>query len=335
MCLSCSAATEVIKTIQASGGDYTTLSAWEAGRQTNCVTADSIEIGQIKGSWSSADTTAITISGWTTDATRYIVVTNSTSKHDGKRYGSAANAYSLEIADANALALNEEFVRVYGLQINITGMTADRIGILINSVGTSYMILAYNILTGASVANGAALTAIAVLDSDVTVDIYNCIVHDGESQDNVDGISYYVLNATAAKFYNCTAFHGYQHFRRAGGNAYAYNCLSQNPGLSTGDWVGTWAGGDYNCAYNNDADTPGANSVKNYNATFVSETAPLDLHLAAASTSIIDVTTDQSSGLFADDIDYVTRSGAWDIGADEYVAPASGGLIMKPTSIIH
>jgi hypothetical protein len=55
-----------------------------------------------------------------------------------------------------------------------------------------------------------------------------------------------------------------------------------------------------------------------------------DLHLKEGSDAI-DVGTDLSA-TFTDDIDGVTRSGTWDIGADEYVAAVGvlgyGQLIM-------
>jgi len=72
LCWSCAAATPVPKTVKPSGGDYTTLLAWEAGRQTNCVDADSIEIAVIEGSWTTNDTNPVTINGSVTDETHYL-----------------------------------------------------------------------------------------------------------------------------------------------------------------------------------------------------------------------------------------------------------------------
>ncbi len=80
------AATEVISTIKEDGtGDYTSLSAWEAGENRDLVALDEIAVAQIDGTWTNPDTTAVTIDGWVTDATRYIkIYTTATARHDGK-----------------------------------------------------------------------------------------------------------------------------------------------------------------------------------------------------------------------------------------------------------
>ena len=68
-------ATTVTKTIRASGGDYTTVSAWEAGRQAanaNLVTADVIEVGECYDDWETGLANTCTISGFTADSTRYL-----------------------------------------------------------------------------------------------------------------------------------------------------------------------------------------------------------------------------------------------------------------------
>src|SRR3990170_1219772 len=75
-------ATTVTKTIKSSGGDYTSLSAWEAGQQGNLVTADQIQVAEC---YSMLDTSICVINGWTTDATRYIEIKTPVSeRHDGK-----------------------------------------------------------------------------------------------------------------------------------------------------------------------------------------------------------------------------------------------------------
>lgn len=53
-----------------------------------------------------------------------------------------------------------------------------------------------------------------------------------------------------------------------------------------------------------------------------------DFHLASGDTGAIDDGADLS-GTFTVDVDNVTRSGTWDIGADEYVAASSNILLLK------
>ena len=63
---------------------YTSLSAWEAARQRDLVAANQIEVARIEGTWTNADTAPLSISGWTTDATRYIrIYTAPEARHAG------------------------------------------------------------------------------------------------------------------------------------------------------------------------------------------------------------------------------------------------------------
>lgn len=55
----------------AGGADYTSLTAWEAARQGNIVTRDTVEIATCQQG-ATADTSALVVSGWTTDPTHYI-----------------------------------------------------------------------------------------------------------------------------------------------------------------------------------------------------------------------------------------------------------------------
>lgn len=72
---------------------YTSLAAWGAAfgginfaasgcALGNLVCANKIAVAQIDGPWSSSDTTAVTIDGWTTDATRYVrIYTTPAARH--------------------------------------------------------------------------------------------------------------------------------------------------------------------------------------------------------------------------------------------------------------
>src|SRR3989338_10070796 len=71
-----SAATESIRIIRQDctgySNCYTSLSAWEAAENRNLTVTNEIAVARIEGTWTNPDTTAVTIDGWTTDATRYI-----------------------------------------------------------------------------------------------------------------------------------------------------------------------------------------------------------------------------------------------------------------------
>ncbi|MFC1701122.1 hypothetical protein ACFLZ0_03240, partial [Patescibacteria group bacterium] len=116
---------------------FTSLSAWEANyggidfgacEVGDLVCADTIAIAQIDGSWSSADTTAVTIDGWTTDATHYIkVYTTATARHNGIYTGDGgkSTAYRLVLSNTKALDIREGNTRIDGLQIEITSASSN------------------------------------------------------------------------------------------------------------------------------------------------------------------------------------------------------------------
>lgn len=326
--------TQETVTVAPSGGTYTSLNAWEAGEDDtgDLVSSNVFHVVKIQGSWTTNDSNAVSISGWTTDATRYICVTNDTSKHDGKSFKSSSTSYAIEVSDARAMLISEDYVRIYGLQIKSSSVTADR-NLIELSVGAANAIyIGYCIFTGSSSADGAGITAINMTDADGIYTIFNCIGHNIASQDSADG-SFITAAGGTVNVYNCTGFKNYRDYYRTVATASSYNCISQDTLSAANSWVGTWSG-DYNVCTTGD-DPPGSNPAdQTVDVTFVSETGTLDLHLAAADSSgVKDATSDQSSGLFADDIDYVTRTGSWDIGADEYVATTtSGGRVIIVTT---
>ncbi|MFC1701124.1 hypothetical protein ACFLZ0_03250, partial [Patescibacteria group bacterium] len=90
-----------------------------------------IVVAQIDGSWTAADTTAVTIDGWTTDANHYIkVYTTATARHNGIYTGDGgkSTAYRLAVANAQGIVYREAHVRIDGLQIEITSASGDAQG---------------------------------------------------------------------------------------------------------------------------------------------------------------------------------------------------------------
>ena len=83
-----SAATESIRIIRQDctgyTNCYTSLSAWEAAENRDLTATDEIAVARIEGVWTTPDTTAVTIDGWTTDATRYVkIYTTPEARHSG------------------------------------------------------------------------------------------------------------------------------------------------------------------------------------------------------------------------------------------------------------
>jgi hypothetical protein len=110
------------------------------------------------------------------------------------------------------------------------------------------------------------------------------------------------------------------------------NNISYNNGT---DYSGSWKTTSTN-NLSKDATAPALNTYyRNKTLTFTNVTAGSeDFHLISTDTDAIDNGADLS-GTFTTDIDGTTRSGTWDIGADEYVssAPTSTYTILNNCTI--
>ena len=81
------------------------------------------------------------------------------------------------------------------------------------------------------------------------------------------------------------------------------------------------------------ADDWGTGGIINSTPTFVNLTTH-DLHLSASDTVAKDQGEDLSGEYFSDDIDGVTRTGTWDIGADEFLASSTASDYKDANNII-
>ena len=326
----------VTKTVKPSGGDYSSLSAWEAGEQGDLVTADEIRQAEC---YAMSDTTAVTIDGSTTDATRYLrIYTPASERHDGKWN---ASKYRMEVTDSSGIQLMDEFIYLDGLQVKIT--------ISASAVHHKWAISFHHNYSTTSAAKQYCSNTISVIDTSAGSDnlgFGGFVVHDAVS----DGGKTYVWNCVAygarerggygdlwgwgftcqtngyLYTYNCTAYDCDTGFYVSGTpkEFISKNCLAQ--GCDDG-FGGTFSTGTtYNCS-DISSDAPGTNPVTG-TVTFVDATNR-DLHLASSDTVAKDAGTDLSADSvlsFSDDIDSQARSGTWDIGADEYVAAGGAGF---------
>ena len=122
-------ATIVSKTI-GSGGDYSTLQAWEDACPANLVTADQIWQGKVKNQVFSSTGNLLTISGTTADATRYVELTTDTGasfldhanvRTNALRYNESNGAcIKVTGAWASAVAIDQNYTRISKLQFSGT-----------------------------------------------------------------------------------------------------------------------------------------------------------------------------------------------------------------------
>jgi hypothetical protein len=298
---------------------YASLGEWEAARQA--VLAD-VEIVICEGA--TADTTGVTIDGWTTTSTNYIEIkTDAAGRHDGKRNTSK---YRLDTT-SRCIDIVEDFVRIDGLQFQITTSVGTQ-GIR-SQAGASADIRISNcifkgVISGTSEVDG-------VLHTVGTLRMRNCIFYDFVNGANFMGALYLGGSHAASYIYNCTFQNCYFGLNNDAGtvctvkNTMAQDCTSYSFG-------GTYnAASTNNCYDSGSGAAPGSNSQTG-EVTFVNEASD-DFHIDSSDTVAKNNGADLSADAnyaFSDDIDGASRSGTWDIGADE-ITTASGAMSGSTT----
>lgn len=303
------------------GGDYVSLNALntaqgqdltDGGGDTYTATCTS--------SSSSADTTAAAISGWTTAAANYIEVVADTN-HEAKIDDWYAARYRLSVSDSDVLTIGENYVRVHGLQIELTDQTAEIDIIRINGVsGGDNLLLIYDCRIRGAGNGGQNAHGVRNVDPDTVLHCWNCIVT-GCPQG-----SCYRGNGTVY-FYNCLAYGSEYGFEENSSTNYeCYNCVAfacDDDFEAAAIDVIDYCASDDNDGTNNVGESGGGAAWPN---DFV-DAANGDFTLKSGSNLIGAASVDPSgSGYGSPDIAGTARGAAWDVGPFEYVAPAAGGL---------
>ncbi len=319
-------ATTIIKTIKPSGGDYTSLSAWEAGEQRDLVTLNEIAVAEC---YSMSDLTTVLVSGWVTDATHYIrIYTPTAERHDGK-WNTAKYRLEPDARYASVLDVRVPYTQIDGLQVRRAHVgSGDTRMVIIFSGGASNCQLSNSILTAPGVSSvGIYMTSASPLF------IYNNLIYDILNGAGVNGYgSLFAYNNTIV---GCVT--GFDHKT---GDASQTWTLKNNlvSGSTTADYVngsGTFTV-DYCASGDATANTwAGTGNRINQVFTFV-DSAGKDFHLASGDTGARDFGRDLSADpnlAFTTDADGQTRSGVWDIGADEYVVTGGGSILISGIAV--
>jgi len=308
-------------TVDSIGHEYTSLSAAEAGasdanhiNNTSLVTANVIL--NIPCYYDSGDdTTVVTVSGYTTGVSNYIKIytpnntsteVNQSQRHAGK---TATGVYRRQVGSYEQGIINDQdYTVIQGLIVYGWGSHG------INTGSRDNVNVSYNIVYGFS-ASGGCRGIHAGYSTNVKV--YNNIVY---SCSQGIGLDY---SGTGSLVYNNTVVKNTYGFVQNYGVG-SYGTLKNNiASNTTSDYYVTGTGSFFSVTYcaSDDAtadDWGGAGNRIDQTFTFVNY-AGNDFHLASSDAGAKDYGTDLSS-IFTDDIDGETRSGTWDIGADEYVA---------------
>lgn len=294
--------TTVTKTVMASGGDYTSLSAWEAAQQGDLVAADEIRQAECHAF---SDTTAVDIDGWTTDATHYIRVY--AAQNHGGVYD--VTSYRLEPNDTNwTLLCREEYARIEGLLLTNLA-TVLRVAYTFAASATSDQRWERCIIKGtANITNGMQW------DNATTGRMVNCLVYDLTAS---SATAFYILVSSVVGLLNCTAINCKTGFSPQTVTILK-NCAYYSQGLASANgYSGAVDAASTNNASDLASDSPGANPHDSVVPTFVNE-ANDDFHLSQMDQAWKGQGADLSA-TFTEDIDREDRRALWDIGADQAV----------------
>lgn len=293
-----------------TGTNYTSLNLWEDGEDGNLVTADIVAVAKCRCTGGTADTTAVTVNGWTTDATRYVKIWTDTSesyRHAGV-YPSG-NKYRLE-ASGTVLYILTHYAMIDGLSIKTGTLRIDTIS------GSNEVVIKNCVIN--------ANTAVYATGSPRTIKIINNIIYGIDTKNSwildLNGDDVEVLNNT---IYNA---------QRGINNSMPNGCTVKNSIIAVVDYaaVGTFAAGSgYNATDKSSmyyTVTDGATEDR-VSQTFTFVSAGSDFHLQSSDSGAKGYGTNLYA-TFTTDIDGDARpsSGAWCIGADEYVA--AGGTTL-------
>lgn len=320
--------TTITKTVKSAGGDYSSLSAWEAAQQGNLTVLDEIHEAQCFGF---VDTTAVTIDGWTTDATRYIRVFADPSAVATLPY--TTSGYRLEMSGAQPVVMVfEEYTRIERITVQATVTAGSNCGGMeFSGAATSDMRAIGCLVRG--VMNGSNPNGQFGFRVDAgTAKFINCVALDytdtGGSPPNP---GFYTSGGTLYA-YNCLTYNCRRGYRQDGGTFIAKNCLYDRGAQTTHEgFVGVFdAASDYNAS--TEADAVGTHARNSQTFTYVN-TGTGDFHLTSSDAGARDFGVDLSADsiyAFAVDFDNVSRpqGSAWDIGATEAAASGFDAALM-------
>lgn len=309
-------ATNRTVTVKPSGGDYTSLAAAVAGESKDLVALDrqlTIEC------YAMQDTAAVLFNRtvWTTDATRFILVTVPPSERHAGVY--STSKYRLEVANAHPLQINHGvWITVEYVQVYLTAGASFRVLYLGGSTASASNITIRNsILRSPGQTSNSVIHASYTGNSSANTYIYNNLMYGGTGtanygfQTDIIG-NYYLWNNTVGSGTGGL-------FRNANGNVMAVNNLLN---VSTTAASGTFgAGSGYNATnrasmgYTVTGGAVGDRVAQTF--TFVDAGAG-NYHLGALDTGALDVgVSNPGAGAYTNDVDGDARNGPWDIGFDE------------------
>ena len=303
--------TTVVKTIHASGGDYTTLSAWEAANQGNLVATDEVRVAECYNDWPGGLNDAVNIDGSTTDATRYMAITVAAGhRHTGKPDTGFRIVRSA--AYTAVVLFNDPYCRASWLDVRNTGAE----GSAIRQNGSNGSNSRASRCIGRSTGTAAYVSGFATLAY-----AYQCLAIGAPVGFSGSG-AYGTFDMVGCVASGCTT--GFQLDSPGTTGKRVANCVAYN---CTTNYTGTF---DAALSGNNASTSgtmPGSSNVSGISSADFVDAAGHDYHLAGGS-ALIGMGANLYT-LITEDVDGDARpsSGAWDIGLDQLVG--GGGTVVE------
>jgi uncharacterized delta-60 repeat protein len=306
---------------------FATLQAWEDARGGDLVLENRREVGVVYND--GGPFTGVEIEGSTTDETRFLTLTVAPRNRHSGFAGAGAYIDGLNSPWGEVL-VGDDFTVVEGLEVRGVRGGAAIAGVRVRdaeSVRLSYLLLHDNRMGFRLSGSGGSSVA-----------LQNSILY----RNDLDGIEGDEITDSVA-VENCTVFgNGDRGIDDASGTFFRVtNTIAA--GNAGGDF--DMPGGVLSYSLSSDGTAAGPGSLPFRAPTDISNPPPgdwvifrslvagnedLHLHLVAENDAV-DTGTTLSSGFF-DDIDRVSRTGLWDLGADEASAAAAGASLSSEAS---
>jgi hypothetical protein len=319
-------ASTVIKTVKpGGGGDYASLSAWEAGENGNLVGADEIRVAECYGG---LDATAVTISGGTVDATRYLIVRAAAGAEAQMPYDTSGVAYRIEgYGLPGVIYHNQDYTQIRRIQVQLTADdNAQRAINTAPSAVQGVLIFGCSITQTTPVTFGNERHAIQFnVDPPGPNFAYNNFIVWDNRAGEPDTVGISVNNISGGgvhEVYNNTVIGlgtnaGMIGIRDGNNIVYVRNNLVKGCG------GGAFSGVNFGAYFNNAADdaTTASHTTSRASQTFTFAAAG-DYHLASTDAGALGFGEDLSGATYTltTDFDGQPRGATWDIGADQFVS---------------
>ena len=282
-----------------------------------------------------ADTTAVTVDGYTTSATDYMHIYTSASHRHAGVWDDAKYRIVLT-GNAFCIAVQDNYLRVTGIQCSVGSTNNLAGGIGGGNAGTAAFLVDSCIVRSVVAHTG---TLIGYSSSTVAAHQHTYVNNIVYGSTGVGAHGFYTRangSAGRAVLYNNTAYNCTTGFRSRDGNVVWKNNLSIG---CTDAYLETTAAeiATYN-AYDEGTD-PGTNGIDlsgSADSAIFTDATVSNFTLVSGSTAAdvgVSLASDSDGYYsFSTDITGATRSGTWDVGADEYVSAGTNpkGPLSNP-----